>query len=155
MSVPLMYKYIKDKDDILYLITSECMKDIIEYFDQQTVFSGTPTENMQHAIEKYVDYIGENRRYINLVYSETRSLNAEYRSKIFSMERKFLNYWKKLVADGVSEGHFKQLDTDLTANYIYFLCTVWSLRYWSIDYVDEKTIKESLVDFVMGAVIAK
>lgn len=152
MSVPLMYKYIKDKDDILYLITSECMSDIIDYFDQQTVFSGTPQENLSHAIEKYIDYIGENRRYINLVYSETRALNAEYRAKIFSMERKFLNYWKKLVSDGVSKGAFKPLDPDLTANYIYFLCTVWSLRYWSIDYAEEDVIKSSLTDFVMGAV---
>jgi len=152
MSVPLMYKYIKDKDDILYLITSECMSDIIDYFDQLTGFSGTPGENLSHAIEKYIDYIGENRRYINLVYSETRALNAEYRAKVFSMERKFLNYWKRLVSDGVSKGAFKQLDPDLTANYIYFLCTVWSLRYWSIDYAEEETVKRSLTDFVMSAV---
>ncbi len=152
MSVPLMYKHIKDKDDILYLITSECMRDIIDYFGSSEGFSNSPVENIGHAIEQYVDYINENRRLINLVYSETRSLNADNRQKIFAMERKFMEYWKNLVTAGIDKGVFKPVDAELAANYIYFLCTVWSLRYWSIGHFDEAEIKATLKDFVLSGI---
>lgn len=149
ISVPLMYKHIKDKDDILYLITTECMKDILDYFKKIDLVSNKPDENLRHAIEKYIDYIGINRPYINLVYSETRSLSAENRLRIFAMERKFLAYWKKIVKDGVERGQFRQVNAELMANYIYFLCTVWSLRHWSIGHFKESEVKSTLIDFIL------
>lgn len=149
LSVPLMYKYIKDKDDILYLITSECMEDLLHYFEENKNFTSTPEANIKNAIDRYVDYIGQNRRYINLVYSETRALNAENRQKIFSMEKKFMRYWKAIIDDGIAKGEFRPTDSELTANYIYFLCTVWSLRHWSIGHFDVEEIKQSLFEFVL------
>jgi len=149
MSVPLMYKHIKDKDEILYLITSECMRDILDYFASAELFSGSSEDNIRHAVDTYIDYIGKNRKYINLVYSETRSLSAEQRTKIFAMERRFMTYWRNLVQMGVSDGSFKPVDPELMANYIYFLCTVWSLRHWSIGHFDEETIKSSLTELIL------
>ncbi|QIE46007.1 TetR/AcrR family transcriptional regulator [Pseudohalocynthiibacter aestuariivivens] len=149
LSVPLMYKYIKDKDDILYLITNLSMQDIITHFDAEELLSGAPDQNLGKAIGRYVDYIDANRRYINLVYSETRSLNAENRMKVFDMERAFMKRWERILEQGVENRTFRPMNTELTANFIYFLCTVWALRHWSIGHFDAKEVKSALTDLVL------
>lgn len=152
ISVPLMYKYIKDKDDILYLITTLSMQDIIDFFDTEEFAQGPAEANLAKAIDRYVDYIGINRRYINLVYSETRSLSAENRSRVFDMERAFMKRWQAILDRGVVRGEFQQMDTALMSNYIYFLCTIWSLRYWSVSAFGEEAVRDSLKEFILKGV---
>lgn len=96
MSVPLLYKHIRDKNDILELITSESMRDIMKHFES-SIITGNASEDLQHAIETYIDYINVNRRYINLVYSELRSLDHEHREQIYQIERKFMKHWSSIL----------------------------------------------------------
>ena len=155
MSVPLLYKYIKDKDEILYLITHECMIDIITYFEKELIGKRTPTERLKIAIERYVEYIDINRKYINLVYSETRALNRESRDKIFELERHFLSFWEEIIESGIEAGEFRRSDTRLTANYVYFVCTTWSLRHWNLQEYQTQEVKRTLTEFVLSGVTAR
>ncbi|WP_165821431.1 TetR/AcrR family transcriptional regulator [Falsiruegeria mediterranea] len=149
LSVPLMYKYIKDKDDILYLIMTVNMQGMFTFFDNQEFNSGSPEENLIRAVDKYIDYIGDNRKYINLVYSETRSLSAENRMKVFDTERDFMRRWQAIIDDGVDKGFFRPVNTELLSNFIYFLCTVWALRHWSIGHFPVDEVKTALHEFVL------
>ncbi|MBO9446746.1 TetR/AcrR family transcriptional regulator [Ruegeria sp. R14_0] len=155
LSVPLMYKYIKDKDDILHLITTMCMQDIIDFFDTGELFTGPAEQNLEKAVDRYIDYIGENRRYINLVYSETRSMSAENRARVFDMERDFMGRWKGILDKGVEQKVFRPMNTELMANYLYFLCNVWSLRHWSIGKFPESEVRTSLKALIMDGVLAE
>jgi hypothetical protein len=106
-------------------------------------------ERLTKAISAYIDYIEINRRYINLVYRETRSLNRENREKIFEIERQFTGFWQKILEDGQASGELDLNDANLTANFIYFLCTVWAIRYWSIDRYSPDVVKHELTDFIL------
>ncbi len=149
MSVPLMYKYIKDKDDILYLITTVSMKDLFAHFDSEDFLAKEPAENITLAVDKYLDYIDHNRPYINLVYSETRSLSAENRERVFETETSLIKRWQAILDDGIQRNVFKEMNTELMANAIYFLCTLWSLRYWSIGHIDKTVVHKELKDFIL------
>lgn len=155
LSVPLMYKYIKDKDDILYLIMTVNMQGMFTFFDNEEFLSGTPEENLIKAVDRYIDYIGENRKYINLVYSETRSLNAENKLKVFDTERAFMKRWQVIIEEGVEQGVFKPVNTELLANLVYFLCTSWALRHWSIGHFPTQEIKDSLHSFILSGLKAE
>lgn len=155
LSVPLMYKYIKDKDDILYLIMTVNMQGMFTFFDNDEFLSGTPEENLIKAVDRYIDYIGENRKYINLVYSETRSLNAENKLKVFDTERAFMKRWQTIIEEGVQEGTFKPVNTELLSNLVYFLCTSWALRHWSIGHFPVQEIKDSLHSFILSGLKAE
>ena len=152
LSVPLMYKYIKDKDDILYLITTLSMQDLFAHFDEGDFHAGTPEQNLTQAVDKYLDYIEDNRRYINLVYSETRSLSSENRQRVFDTERDLIGRWQAIIDDGIRRGSFKPMNSELIANAIYFLCTIWSLRHWSIGHIDKKTVHQELRDFILKGI---
>lgn len=149
-----MYEYIDSKEDILFMITSECMKELFRYFHGQLVSGGTARERLNNAIGAYVGYIGKNRKYINLVYRETRALNKTNRQKIFGIEKEFMKLWEEIFSYGNETGEFSVKNTDLTANMAYFFCTIWSLRYWSIGGYSEEEITESLINFIDSGVLA-
>lgn len=149
LPIPTMYQYIKSKEDILYMITSGCMEDLIEVFQENLSQKRATKDRLTRAISAYVDYIEINRRYINLVYRETRSLSRDNREKIFEIERQFTGFWRKILEDGKASGEIDVSDANLTANFIYFLCTVWALRYWNIDQYSTNVIKRELTEFIL------
>ncbi|MEM0990002.1 MAG: TetR/AcrR family transcriptional regulator [Pseudomonadota bacterium] len=155
LSVSLMYKYIKDKDDILYLITSMSMQSLFDWFETEELQSGPADRNLQKAIYRYIDYIGTNRRYINLVYSESRSLSSEHRAKVFDKERAFTRRWEAIVRRGIAQGQFRPIDPELAANMIYFLCTIWSLRYWNIGKFDEQEVRSALTALIFDGLAVR
>lgn len=152
VSVPTVYQYVENKEDLLYLITSTCMSDIIAYFENALNSDLAPKPAIIDAISAYLKYIDMNRKYINLVYSETRALSAENRQKIFHLEKRFLKLWEDILKRGMKSGDFAVADTDLTANFIYFLCTVWSLRFWSIGHMDSELVREEITNMVLGGI---
>lgn len=149
INIPTMYQYISNKEDILYLVTSMCMEEILEYFQKEVNDEKAPLDSLVDAIAAYFTYINKNRRYINLVYSETRSLNDANRKRIFQLEQEFIQMWETIIIRGNELGVFQVTNTDLAANLIYFLCTSWSLRFWSIGRYSETEVKQYIRNLIL------
>jgi AcrR family transcriptional regulator len=155
LKISTMYQYITSKEDILFMITKGCMAELFADFELNLRDTGSATEKVKNAIDNHVNYISKNRKYINLVYRETKSLNAENRAKIFDLERRVVALWEKIINEGKRSGEFSVQDAELTAHFIYFLCNVWALRHWAIGDHTEKEIREMLYLFTFGALNKK
>ncbi len=153
LSIPALYQYVSSKEDILYMITHECMNDLFRTFRDNVRTVMSADRRMETAIAEYVSYISDNRKYINLVYSETRSLGGENREKIFDLERAMLKEWQEIYADGVDSGVFRPLDSMLVANIFYFACSVWALRNWAIGDFEESEVSHTLTEILMRGIL--
>ncbi len=152
ITIPTMYQYISGKEDILYLVTSMCMEEILQHFQAHTQSDKAPLESLVDAIAAYFGYIDKNRRYINLVYSETRSLSEVNRERIFELEKQFIYLWELILIKGNETGVFNIRNTHLAANLIYFLCTAWALRHWSIGIYPEEEVKQHILDMILNGI---
>lgn len=148
--ISTMYQYINTKEDILFMITSGCMEEIFNFFQEELREAGTAEQKLYDAVDAYIKYISRNRKYINLAYSETRALSKENREKIFEIERQFAGLWEAIIAYGNETKEFSIENTDLTANMIYFFCNVWALRYWSIERYTEEEVRDYLLRFILS-----
>lgn len=148
--ISTMYQYISTKEDILFMITSGCMEEIFNYFQEELVEEGTAEQKLSEAVDAYIKYISKNRKYINLAYSETRALSKENREKIFDIERQFAGLWEEIVRYGNEKNEFSIENTDLAANMIYFFCNVWAIRYWTIEKYSEQEVKDYLLRFILN-----
>ena len=154
MSVGTMYRYIDNKDDLLYHITADCMEELFAYFEAELAQGGSASSRMAQAIRVYLAYISANHRYINLVYRETKSLADEPRARIYDIERRFIQHWSQIIRDGIDAREFADVDVDLAANLAYFSCTVWALRYWNIGDRSERDVGDLLTKFVVNGLAA-
>ncbi len=154
LSIPALYQYVKSKEDILFMITSGCMEEIFRTFRDGLRAEGGAIEKMQAAVASYVRYIGKNRKYINLVYRETRSLSPGNREKIFAIERDFMVLWEEIIRSGNETGEFRVENTDLAANLAYFMCSAWALRHWNIGRYSEDEVCDLLTRFILNGLVA-
>ena len=149
-----IYQYIETKEDLLYMITSTCMQEIFDYMHEALLSEGTAEEKMVHAIDAYLKYVSKNRRYINLVYRETRALSRPNREKIFDIERRFTQMWEKVIIEGNKADEFDAQKSRLAAHLIYFVCNLWSLRYWAVQEYTEEEVRDYLQRFVISGLKA-
>ncbi len=155
ITIPTMYQYIENKADILYLVTSMCMEEILTYFQDKLDDQTPPLDALVNAIGAYFQYMNKNRRYINLVYSETRSLNEANREKIFLLEKRFIRMWEEIIIRGNQAKTFDTPNTDLAANLIYFFCTAWALRHWSIGHYSQEEVQGAITRIILEGILAK
>ena len=155
LPIATLYLYVRNKEDILHMITQGLMEDIFRDFRENLSAEGRAGEKLSRAIASYLRYIDRNRKYINLVYRETRSLSRENREKIFAIERDFARLWQEMLEDGVEAGEFEVAEPALSAELIYFLCNVWSIRHWTVGRFDAALVREELTRFVLRGLARK
>ena len=120
------------------------MQRLFEEFRETIGAALSADEKIEKAITDYLAYISDNRRYINLVYRETRSLSPENRARIFDIERALMKEWEKIIQSGTRSGAFRPIDPTLASNILYFACSVWALRHWAIGSHGEAEVREAL-----------
>ena len=85
---------------------------------------------------------------VKLMFQETRSLTPEARSRVFELDAKYIADIQELIEAAAAESAQPSVDPELAANFIYFLCVIWPLRYWAIagSYRSQAAFTESAVD---------
>jgi AcrR family transcriptional regulator len=152
LPIATLYLYVRNKEDILHMITQGLMEDIFRDFRENLSAEGTAGEKLARAIGSYLGYVDRNRKYINLVYRETRSLSRENREKIFAIERDFARLWQEILEEGVAAGEFEIAEPALTAELVYFLCNVWSIRHWTVGRFDGALVRAELTRFALRGI---
>jgi len=149
MPVPTMYEYIRRKEDLLYLIYESFMEGYREELESIAAEPAPSTTKIERAIAETVRSFDENHRYIKLMFQETRSLDASARRKVYELDARYIGVWRELLAALADERGASRGQIELWANLIYFLCTVWPLRYWSIGGHGRNAVTDSITAFVM------
>lgn len=149
VSIPSLYQYVKSKEDILFLITEGCMQRLFDEFRETIGAALSADAKIEKAIADYLAYISDNRRYINLVYRETRSLSPENRERIFDIERALMKEWETIVRAGIRSGAFRRVDPFVASNILYFACSVWALRHWALAELGEEKVRKGLIELML------
>jgi len=152
MPIPTMYLYIKRKEDILFLLSNRYLGELTHEFELALRKPGPAKPLLQSAIKRYLDYCSTHRKLINVVYRDAKWLPADDRQKIFDLDRAFVAAWEGILARGAESGEFRIDNIPLTANYIYFLCTSWAIRHWTLGQFGENEVRKSMLDFILRAI---
>jgi uncharacterized protein (TIGR00369 family) len=150
MPVATMYQYLERKEDILYNIYKHFMSDIVTSLTRWRSSELPPRERLAGAIRMVIDVFDEKHRFIKLMFQETKSLTAEARREVYDLDAQYIAVFRDLLSELMRAGEVRVRNVELTANFIYFLCTIWPLRYWSIGKYGEQTVADDIVDFVLN-----
>jgi len=152
MPTPTMYQYIRSKDDLLPMIFKHFAGRLALQYSENLSRSTDIARTLADAVQKYLEYCEKNRRFINFIYRETRNITKERREELFSLDRSFTNSWMEILQAGKKSGAFKIGDPKIVAELIYFLCTIWAIRYWSLSSFPKAVVAENIMQFVLQGV---
>ncbi|MGE0735125.1 MAG: TetR/AcrR family transcriptional regulator [Alphaproteobacteria bacterium] len=149
MPTPTMYQYIRSKDDLLPMIFKHFAGRLALQYSENLSRSTDIVRTLADAVQKYLEYCEKNRRFINFIYRETRNITKERRDELFALDRSFTNSWAEILQAGKKSGAFKIGDPKIVAELIYFLCTIWAIRYWSLSAFPKSVVAENIMQFVL------
>jgi uncharacterized protein (TIGR00369 family) len=150
MPVATMYQYLERKEDILYNIYRFFMTDIVAALAHWRSIELPPKERLAGAIRTIIAVFDRNHRFIKLMFQESRALTPEARRQVYELDAQYITIFRELLAESMRNGDFRIRNVELAANFVYFLCTIWPLRFWSIGKFGEAAVADEIVDFVLS-----
>lgn len=150
MPVATMYQYLERKEDILYNIYKHFMTEIMASMAPWRSKDLPPRERLAGTIRTTIDVFDEKHRFIKLMFQETRSLTPEARREVYELDAQYISIFRDLLTECMRDEEIRVRNAELTANFIYFLCTIWPLRFWSIGKYGEEAVANDIIDFVLN-----
>jgi len=150
MPVATMYQYLDRKEDILSNIYKHFMGEVVAALTRCRASELSPRERLAGAIRTMIDVFDEKHRFIKLMFQETKSLTPEARRDVYAIDAQYIAVFRDLLSEFMRAGGARVRNVELTANFIYFLCTIWPLRFWSIGKFGEEAVANDIIDFVFN-----
>ena len=148
MSTGGLYHYIGSKEDILYLIinfTSDLTCQSLSGFAEEQKGISCE-ERLRDSIKNYLEIVENYRDFHNFVNHIMLSLSLKDRKIVYKAESRVIDYYEKLIADGIAEGVFEAQDTRIAAHNIIVMANAWANRGWFLkkhytlqEYTEEQT----------------
>jgi len=105
---PLIYKYFKDKRDLLHQILSEHFEDFV----LQAVAEIRKTEGALNKLRRMIWYhfycYATDRIFAKILLLEVRNCSDYYRSKPYKMIRKYSNVVLEVIEEGIRSGEIRK-----------------------------------------------
>lgn len=143
VSVGLIYQYVSDKEDVLFLALVEVLDSYLREVPRALAGLTDPMERFCAAVRAYGHVIDERIAATALVYRETKWLRRERRDLLKQKEVETNKLISDCIEHCVREGVFEDVDVELFTYQIVMFCHAWALKAWHFqgrmtieDYVD-------------------
>lgn len=105
---PIIYKYFKDKEDLLFSVVEDQMAKYSLFLKEHLTGINGVDQKFRKYIWAHLRYNDINRDYITLVVLECRSNPNFYKTKAYELIRKTVGVLTEIVIEGSKEGIFRQ-----------------------------------------------
>ncbi|MGA2464508.1 MAG: TetR/AcrR family transcriptional regulator [Thermodesulfobacteriota bacterium] len=150
MSMGQLYHYIHSKDDVLYLVHKHMQKvwyDYIKKSDMEKI--DDPLQKLTEALRYTLEFMNENKRLIQFVYTESKYLDKKHLHIVLEMAyNNVIGFWHSLLKE-VNQRKSVKGDLEFLASLIAFLLVFLPLRGWTLRGKPTGESADSLVDFIL------
>jgi AcrR family transcriptional regulator len=131
VSPGLIYTYVKDKEDILFLVILNVLETYLRQIPIAVGAIEDPIERFCASVRAYCEIVGRNVDATLLAYRETKSLPRERRKVIKEMEMRTNKLIANCIEACIAQGHFRPVNIHMVTYRIVLLAHGWALKQWS------------------------
>ena len=131
VSIGLIYQYVEDKEDILFLALMQVLDQYINEIPPIVAQAKGPVQKIVAAVNAYVLIIDGNVNATVLAYRETKSLRKERRVLIQQKELESNAIIANCIQEGVAAGLLgPDTDIEMMTYQIVMFSHAWALKAW-------------------------
>jgi len=130
VSVGLIYQYVQDKEDVLFLALTEVLDSYLREIPRALTGRTDAMERFCAAVRAYGHVIDQRVEPTLLVYRETKSLRRDRRDLIKQKETDTNKLISDCIEHCVREGLFEDIDVEMLTYQIVMFCHAWALKAW-------------------------
>ncbi|WP_026639194.1 TetR/AcrR family transcriptional regulator [Bordetella petrii] len=132
VSAGLMYQYVSDKQDLLFLALQHIVMRNKEEMPSALQGVEDPIARLYRAIDAYTRVMAANQQAVLLTYRETKSLKPEYIQQMKELELETNRFIEECVADCIRAGYLAQTHVELLVYRIIIAAHAWPLKHWRL-----------------------
>lgn len=126
-----LYYHIKSKEELLYLVTQEPIRELIER-QKKLVESGlSPQQKIVEFIRSHLRAFDENYPHMFVFLQEKASLAAPVQAEVAGIDFRYEGLLEAILSEGLDRGDFRrELDVKMMAFSILGMCN-WMFKWYS------------------------
>jgi AcrR family transcriptional regulator len=104
----VLYHYFKNKEDLLFSVTQERLRDALEKLEEQLQGIMDPASQLSKLIWFQLYYHDTHPDYANLLLFECRSSKRFMQHEAYNLIKRWSDIGRRIITKGISEGVFRQ-----------------------------------------------
>jgi AcrR family transcriptional regulator len=154
VSTGLIYQYVENKEDILFLALQRVVDTNRKVLPAVLDQADDPILRFIVANEAYCRVIDANRDAVLLTYRETKTLSRRHRAAIKEMEIETNEYISDTVRQCIAAGYFREFDVELVTYHMITMAHAWALKHWRFSeiFTLEGYIKDN-IDLILHSLL--
>lgn len=150
MTQGTLYNYARSKDDILFLVLDELVREYQEAVKAAIDREPDPRNRVRATVRAFTEVVAQRQDEILLVYQEVHALERSLRRKILARTHEFFEDVASIVGKAAAEGVISPPNVYFATMVITFLPVMIALRRWDMrDRLAPSDVIEWIVDFIM------
>lgn len=133
-SIGTLYEYIRQKEDILYLVCDSIFEQFRVRMEKALPSYGSSKERLESAIHAYYKLVDDMQDEMLVMYQETKSLEKDALKYVLKKEQDFVAIFEPLIRDCVQENVFQlsEIEIKTYAHNILVMGQMWAFRRWML-----------------------
>lgn len=149
-----LYYFIKNKEEILFLVFNILHRPELELFEKHEIMSiDDPVEQLRAVIHGLIDSGYNYESEVLLLYRESKSLPKRMLKSILERENKVVAHIEEILKKGKMRNVFHLEDTSFTANLIAYQLSLYPLRKWNMRKYSKKELISLMEKSIMKMVM--
>jgi AcrR family transcriptional regulator len=132
VSAGLVYQYVPDKQDLLFLALLHIVQRNKEEIPKELEGVEDPLARLYTSIDAYTRVIAANQQAVLLTYRETKSLKPEYIKRMKQLELETNALIADCVEDCIAAGYLAKTNVELLVYRIITAAHAWALKHWRL-----------------------
>lgn len=133
-SIGTLYEYIRQKEDILYLVCDSIYEQFCTRMEDAVTCGGNSGERLQYAVRAYFKLIDDMQVEMLVMYQELKSLDKEALKYVLEKELQLTSIFEQLIHDCVQENSCQLSANEVKAfaHNLLVLGQMWAFRRWAL-----------------------
>ncbi|KXG08540.1 HTH-type transcriptional repressor KstR2 [Anoxybacillus sp. P3H1B] len=157
-SIGTLYEYIRQKEDVLYLVCDRIYDEVRERMEKDIDTHHGTIESFKLAIAHYFRVVNELQDEVLVMYQEAKSLTKDSLPYVLNKELQMVGMFENILRACVQNGVFEltEQEIQLFAHNIFVLGQMWAFRRWALHkmYTLEEYI-ELQTDLLLRGILEK
>jgi len=150
MSIGQLYHYISCKEDVLYLVMKHMQDLWYTYLKRSSLEQiNDPMERLRKALARSIEFMIENKKLVQFMYSESKYLDKKYYRIFIRMHHdNVVGFWRRLL-DDINKTRPIKNDLDFLSSLTAYLLAFLALSGWTLNEKENEQHADTLVGFIL------
>lgn len=145
-----LYSYARSKDDILFLVLDELVREYQEAVKAAIAREPDPQKRVRATIRAFTEVVSQRQDDILLVYQEAHALERTLRRKLLARTHEFFEDVAGIVDKATADGVISAPNAYFATQLITFVPVMIALRRWDMrGHLAPGDVVQWIVDFIM------